>query len=134
MKKQLTDPYGSLEFAVGSGDDFVCFDYYHDKARKRVLLHAVLNSETGSFIEDFQKPEWISYRQDVLAPYRAAENLVNMALDWCADNTVEHDTEGWNQDPMYFARAVHASFTKTGPAIRKAVEMVRRPINTGNYL
>ena len=28
------------------------------------------------------------------------------ALDWCADNGVWHDFEGWNQDPDYFARAI----------------------------
>ena len=60
--EMLTDPYGSLEYAVGSGDDFWCFDFHVDESRKRVRLHAVINSETGSFIQDAETPDWYSVR------------------------------------------------------------------------
>jgi hypothetical protein len=32
--------------------------------------------------------------------------MVEAALDWCMDNDVIHDEEGWNQDPYYFYRSV----------------------------
>lgn len=130
----LTNPYGSLEFVIGTADDFICFDYHVDEENKRVLLHAVINSETGSFIQDFEAPAWVSYRDDLLAPYNRANELVGTALDWCAYNNCEHDEVDWNQDPRYFARAVHAAVTHAPERpIRIAVEMVRRPINTRNY-
>jgi hypothetical protein len=105
---KLTDPYGSLEYAVGSGDDFVCFDFWVDRANKRVLLHAVLNSETGHFIQDFEKPEWVPIDK----AHEGAVRLVHGAMDWAGENDVPHDTEGWRQDPMYFARAVKARIEK----------------------
>ena len=100
--ERLTDPYGSLEYAVGSGDDFWCFDFYVDHPNKRVRLHAVINSETGSFIQDAEAPEWWSFGDAPLAAVR----LVYAALDWCSDNQLRHTVRGWNQDPMYFARSV----------------------------
>ena len=100
-----TDPYGSLSFAVGSDDDFVCFDY-HVGAR-RVVLHAVVNSETGHFLEDFAKVE--VRREDAFA---SAVALVDRALDWCAENGVRLSLKGWDQDPYYFARAVRADMAK----------------------
>ena len=101
---ELTDPYGSLEFAIGSGDDFYCFDYYlHDNGD--VTLHAVINSETGSFIQDAEPPVRVPAAQAV----DEAKRLTSEALDWCylncGDDFIEHDTEGWNQDPSYFWRA-----------------------------
>lgn len=38
-----------------------------------------------------------------------ARNLVDAACDWCGENEVEHDEDGWNQDPEYFVRDVAAS-------------------------
>lgn len=53
--KKITDPYGHLEFCIGSADDFWCFDY-HTHKDNTITLHAVINSETGSFIMDAEPP------------------------------------------------------------------------------
>jgi len=66
--------------------------------------------------------------------FAEATRLEGEAVDWCTENNVEHDAEGWDQDPGYFARAVHCAVTQAGRPIRRAVEMVRRPLITGNYL
>ncbi len=50
-----TDPYGALEYAVGSGDDFVCFDF-HQHENGDFTLHSVVNSETGCSIQDMEHP------------------------------------------------------------------------------
>ena len=115
---ELTDPYGSLEFAIGSGDDFYCFDYYlHDNGD--VTLHAVINSETGSFIQDAEPPVRVPAAQAV----DEAKRLTSEALDWCylncGDDFIEHDTEGWNQDPSYFWRAVEAAVTGKGYPVER---------------
>ena len=46
---ELTNPYGLLGYAVGSGDDFWCFDYALLEDG-RMVLSATINSETGCFI------------------------------------------------------------------------------------
>lgn len=102
----MTDPYGELEFAVGSKDDFVCFDYAFEE--DKCILHAVLNSETGHFIQDFRYE--VAAADD--SPYKTAIVMVEEALDWCAANNVKHDKRGWNQDPYYFARAVKRAYLK----------------------
>jgi hypothetical protein len=96
------DPYGSLEFAIGTGDDFVCFDYAVDTERQRIALAATVNSETGSFIQNFREP-WVGPLSE--AP-REAARMVSEALDWCGDNDIRPDMKGWNQDPAYFYRRV----------------------------
>jgi len=100
-----TDPYGLLEFAVGSEDDFWCFDYCWVENNTKIRLHAVINSETGSFIMDAQPPEEVEVERAV----EAAEALVDAAISWCYDNDVEIDVKGWNQDPLYFVRDLKAS-------------------------
>lgn len=100
-----TDPYGELEFAVGSADDFVCFDYVYQPGNSVLILHAVVNSETGCFIQNFRTPQAIVTDDPELA-YDEACYLVDEALEWCDYGEVDHDYEGWNQDPLYFARAV----------------------------
>lgn len=128
-----TDPYGHLTFAIGNEDDFWCFDYARDEERGMVRIHAVINSETGSFIMNAEEP--VELPEDEAVEY--AKGLVDQALDWCADggdDPIEHDVEGWNQDATWFWRSMHADLTGTGQAIRIPVEMVKRPQNTGNYL
>jgi hypothetical protein len=95
---RVTDPYGHLHYAIGSADDFICFDFTRLESGL-IRLHAVLNSETGSFIMNFEDPVELPDAEAI--PY--AVGLVDKALDWCGENEVEHDKEGWNQDPMYFA-------------------------------
>lgn len=126
---KLTDPYGHLEYCIGSADDFWCFDYYrHDDGT--VTLHAVINSETGSFIQDARPP----VRVPIAEAVAMAQELVEAALAWCVDNELEHDQKGWNQSPCYFWRVLHADIAENGPAIRIPVKMVVRPIITRNYL
>lgn len=124
-----TDPYGELEFAIGNADDFWCFDYAIIRGES-VTLHAVINSETGSFIQDAEPPITVPLDRAV----EEAKRLTAAALDWCAENEIEHDEAGWNQDATYFWRSVHCAIAGNGPAIRIPIKMVRRPLNTRNYL
>lgn len=116
-----TDPYGSLEFAVGSEDDFFCFDYAVEG--RNVCLHAVINSETGSFIMNASEPVTVDANEAVAV----AEGMVSEALDWCADSggdPVEHDCEGWNQDPHYFVRCVQRAVDMVNTGKAEKVERV----------
>ena len=101
-----TDPYGHLTWAVGSGDDFWCFDFYHN-VDGTLTLHAVINSDTGHFLQDAEPPITVPKDRAVAA----AQRLVAAALDWGSANDIEHDTEGWNQDPSYFWRCVQRAVT-----------------------
>jgi hypothetical protein len=109
-----TDPYGILEYCIGSADDFICFDYQTFPEHGTCILHAVLNSETGHFIENFASPEVFFYDDPDgnTNALEAAKELVLEALEWCAMNRVQHDSEGWNQDVYYFIRTIE-SLTKT---------------------
>jgi len=98
--RDLTSPYGSLQYAVGNGDDFHCFDF-GKLADGRIALHACVHSETGSFIMDSCYE--IVDRRDAVAE---AVGLVDQALEWCHDNKIKHGHKGWDQDPYYFARCV----------------------------
>ena len=102
--REVTDPYGSLrapEFAVGSSDDFVCFDVGYLR-KGAVVIHAVVNCETTYSIEDFAPPKEVPIKD----AFRVAVDMIQAALDWCAVNDITHDQEGWNQDPYYFVRHV----------------------------
>lgn len=114
-----TDPYGQLLFAIGNGDDFWCFDYAVGTDGETMRLHAVINSETGSFIQDAEKPVEIPFDEAVAY----AQHLVDDAVSWMAgegiDDPIEHDTEGWNQDPQWFVRCVEATVRGFGIPDRK---------------
>jgi len=98
--KELTNPYGALEYAVGNGDDFHCFDWAM-LPDGRVVLHATVNSETGCFIQGAGY-EVVS-KED--AP-NVACGMIDNAIDWLGWNDVRHSKKGWNQDPYYFYRSV----------------------------
>jgi len=100
MAKSPTDPYKLCNFAIGSGEDFICFDF--SPSGRKVWLHSVVNSETGHFIEDFRSPVLVP--RDAAVAY--ALEMVEDAIEWCALNDVKHDAKGWDQDEQYFARAV----------------------------
>lgn len=103
----LTSPYGFLEFAVGSADDFYCFDYRTitgKDGKQYMVLHSVINSETGSYIQDG------SY--NVVPIEDACPHAAGMAEEasrWCGENSIRHNRSGWNQDRLYFFRAVCAN-------------------------
>lgn len=123
----LTSPYGFLEFAVGSSDDFWCFDYniiesLKDPGKFFVILHAVVNSETGGFI-DGAGYEVIPIEEYV---YQAS-SMVDGAIEWCYENRVRHSKKGWNQGPYFFGRAVDlAVLRKRGIDVSKFSERQRR--------
>lgn len=100
MREKKTDPYGHISWAVGSDDDFVCFDYYVERRTKRVLLHAVVNSETGHFVQDFIKPTWVAF---ATAP-EAARDMVNSGVEWCIENGVRFNKRTYSA--RKFAREV----------------------------
>lgn len=85
-----TDPYGYMAWTIGSDEgDFWCFDFVVSEDGKMVKLHAVINSETGSFIQDAEEPVEVPI-------YRACEEakrLEDAALDWCGENGVSIDLE-----------------------------------------
>ena len=109
-----TDPYGQLHFCIGSADDFWCFDYATDRSTGMVRIHAVINSETGSFIQDAEPPVEVSIDHAV----ETAQRLVDEAVDWMCDNEVEHDQEGWNQDTQFFVRSIRADLFHNNSAPR----------------
>jgi hypothetical protein len=117
--RELTSPYGSLEFAVGydsedsdeendeffedDGDWMRCFDYA-ELPDGRIVLHAVTNSDSGGFIEG--SGYYVVTKEE--APAQAME-MVDDALESLCINNRSHDEEGWNQDPYYFVRSVMAA-------------------------
>jgi hypothetical protein len=91
LEAEQTDPYGHLSYCVGSEDDFWCFDY-GIKSNGDVILHSVVNSETGGFIEDGERV--------IVSPEEAVDYAIGMldsAYEWCFENDVKWDHEGWNQ-------------------------------------
>jgi len=100
----LTSPYGHLHFAIGSGDDFVCFDYATITGPRGewIILDATRNSETASFIEGAEYLVLpINTEQEKRDAVRAAFNMADLGFD-----DVQHHRKGWNQDWQYFGRAV----------------------------
>jgi len=102
--RDLTSPYGALYFAIGTADDFVCMDYA-ELPDGRIVLHTIVNSETGSFIDQFN--------YSVVARDQAfyvAQQITNDALQWhfTDDCPKRLHITGWNQDPTYFMRCVKA--------------------------
>ena len=100
----LTSPYGHLHFAIESGDDFVCYDYATITGPRGawIVLHAVRNSETGSFIEGAEYIVLpINTKAEKIAACRVASGMADLAFE-----DTRHDRKGWNQDWDYFGRAV----------------------------
>lgn len=104
----FTSPYGHLEFAVGSGEDFYCFDYEVINAGPRgkfIIMDSVINSETGGFIENALNGYVVlpvnTVAQDSAAIHEAF-GMVDQALEWCNNNDIRHTVKGWNQNPAYF--------------------------------
>lgn len=108
MEKAELDPYGHLNWCIGSEDDFWCFDYVADHKAKLMWIRATINSETGSFIQDahtdWRKPIAFENAPDY------AMSLSDDACQWLAEggDPIEHDEEGWNQSIDWFCRCVLA--------------------------
>jgi len=88
----VTDPYEHMSYAIGSDDDFWCFDY-HVFPDMTVQIHAVINSETGSFIMNAEDP--VRLPPDDAIEY--ARQITDQAQDWVAENFTgdESDEIDW---------------------------------------
>lgn len=106
----FTDPYGSLEYAYGSEDDFHCFDYALIHAGPRgefIILDSTINSETGCFIMGGSYAVLpVNTQKEKEYAVSFAEGIVDLAVQWCFDNEVRPSKRGWNQDHRYFVRKV----------------------------
>lgn len=124
MTRQLTSPYGALTYAIGNGDDFVCFEhawiYKNDDDMElptHIVLHATVNSETGSFIQGF---DYQIIKLDHTLNVHSLEevlgmivlNYISRAEDWCCDcgPCITHSKSGWNQDQFYWYRYIMIQF------------------------
>jgi len=97
------DPYRDLVYDVGDKDDFICFGY--GMVGSRFVFQSVVNSETGHFIEEFDYTAYVD-KDDAAG---VAIRLVNHAHEWCADNDVEVDHEGWGYSAAKFIEDVKAA-------------------------
>jgi hypothetical protein len=108
----LTNPYGHLYWACGTGDDFVCWDYEEIETvtGQYVILDATLNCETGCFIQG-NGYEVLPARssEERKAVVKAADNMVDDAEEWCCHNEIRPTVSGWNQKPRYFVNSVAKS-------------------------
>lgn len=112
--RQLTSPYGALYYAIGNGDDFVCFDYAIldncQDGKTRFVLDSSVNSETGSFIDKFEYE--VCQLEEAS---NIALGMTDSAVDWCIsdyENPIKHTKKGWNQDVYYFYRSVYTEIER----------------------
>ncbi len=107
-----TDPYGHRAYGVGTEDDFVCFDYmvFEDEGTTKVALHATVNSETGSFIEDFDY-QVVKKNEAMLI----ASEMAGDAIGWAADNEIEPDVKGWDHGIKRFIQDLETELGETTP-------------------
>ena len=103
----LTNPYGHLHFAAGSGDDFTCFDYATINAGPKgrfIILDATYNTETGNSIFNANYEVMpINTEAEKRKALAEAFSMVDQAM---SIDEVQHTMRGWNQQSEYFARAV----------------------------
>lgn len=113
---RTTDPYGSMEYAIGTADDFHCFDYrfFHHENVWHFVLHSVVNSETGHFIQDASYDIVDTYDCKAYGDFetkiaKIVKQRIDEAMDWLVDSgdkPLRHDRKGWNQDTCYLMRSV----------------------------
>jgi len=104
--RELTSPYGSLQYCVGDGECFVCFDYAI-LADNRVALHSVVHSE-----------HYLGELEYVLVQPADAVNvatgLCEQTVQWCLDNEVDYNSEPdyLDSDAYSFVHAVEHALSK----------------------
>lgn len=130
VEPDKTDPYGRLSHTIGTGDDFVAIDY-HVFPDLSVQLHAVLNSETGGFVQNFREPVRVP-QSDAL---EAAQQLTDEALEWMAETGrgPEAAPEDWAESQKEAHRLIQAIGRELYPDYdervqRDAQDMVERLI------
>ena len=130
--ERLTDPYGVLGYGIGGeagdedGGDFTVWLDFAELPDGRIALDACWNSESGGTIDGFA--------YEVVSRSEAASvamGICDQALDACLNNEVEHDEEGHNADPYYFARAVAKHCGVKGYAKMSNERLRRGKIPTG---
>ena len=108
----FTSPYGHLLYAIGSVDDFYCFDYADVNAGPRgcfIILHATINSDSGGFIEDAPHGYRVMPANSMAeraAAVREAFGMADQAVEWCMHNDIRHSTKKWNQNDRFFPLSV----------------------------
>lgn len=99
---KLTDPCRRLEFAVGSREDFICFDFSMID-NQTFVLHSVIHTSGCGFLSD------AAY---CIVPaghaVEAAYQMVREARQWCGEYGIEHDGLIWSSGPGDFLKAVQA--------------------------
>jgi len=98
MGMTLTNPYGILQFGVGDSDYFFVFDYGMLPGGK-IVLHSVINSETGSFIDT---ASYIIVSMDEAED--AAQKILDSAMDALIENGVRN--KGWRHSGQQFVTQV----------------------------
>jgi len=104
---ETTDPYEHLTWVVGNDDTFVCFD--HVAFGAEVAIHAVVNSESGCFIDTFAYS--IVSSEEAFAE---ACGIVSLALDSLTEfdypgeegEDSSLDPRGWNYGGTRFIEDV----------------------------
>lgn len=84
------NPFGTLNWTLGSADDFVCFDYAI-LGDGTMVLGSEVTSESSSFTREFRY-----VHVDVPDALVEAEEMVSKAREWCEENEV--NTEESNED------------------------------------
>lgn len=104
-----TDPYGHLTWTIGDGMDFVALDAVKIDDDV-VVLHSVVNSETGSFLMNMEGPVAVSSNE----AREIAVGMVDGAVMWCMMNEVETDGGGAGEAGDQFIHHV-AELTNKDP-------------------
>ena len=105
------DAYGHLAWTVGNDDWIACFDAVLSPDKTRIAYHAVVNCESGGFIDTIESG---------VIPVEEATNLMNLPdsyLDVCCEqyagdydhpidiNQCQKSIEFWNQHIERLIRA-----------------------------
>lgn len=84
------NPFGMLNWTLGSADNFICFDYAVLRDGT-VVLGSDVTSDSSCFTEAFRY-----VHVDVPNALAEAEEMVSEAREWCEENEV--NTEESNED------------------------------------
>ena len=105
----MTNPYGFLEYACGSGNDFVCFDahkFHVGPGGEWIELAATANGD--NFIKGLSHEIMpVRSTEECRSAVVVAQGMVDRAEQFQAeDPPVRHSIKGWNQHPMFFRNSV----------------------------
>ena len=134
----LTAPYGRLHFAVGSGDDFICYDYATIECvtGRWIILDATINVDTSGWIDGYGYHVLPARSmEEVQQAVLMAANMVGDAVEWCYEMNVRMTYRGWNQRPAYFLNCVARALSSwrfpdkwTDRMMRQNTKLVRKAV------